>query len=45
VKVKGKPISQNKFEVIVGRVMQYRVREQIKVRRQEVMEKVKCFKC
>jgi len=42
--VKKKPISQNKFEVIASRVMQCGVREEIKVRRQEVVEKVKCFR-
>jgi len=45
--MKGKPIPQNKFEVIASRVMQYRVREKVKVRRQEIIEeeKVKCFRC
>ena len=42
---KGKPISQNKFEVIVSRVMQYRVGEEVKVKRQEMIEEVKCFRC
>ena len=45
VKVKGKPISQNKFEMIASRVMQYRVREEVKVRRQETVEEVRCFRC
>jgi len=45
VEEKGKPISQNKFEVIVSRVMQYRVGEEVKVRRQEMIEKVKYFRC
>ena len=46
-KIKEKPIPQNKFEVIASRVMQYRVREEVKVRRQEIIEKeeVKCFRC
>ena len=44
-KVKEKPISQNKFEVITSRIIQYRMKEEIKVRRQEVMEEVKCFRC
>jgi len=42
--VKGKPISQNKFEVIASRVMQCRVREEVKVRRQEMVEEVKYFR-
>ena len=42
---KGKLISQNKFEAIVSRVIQCRVREEIKVRRQETIEEVKCFRC
>jgi len=29
---KGKPISQNKFEVLASRVMQCRVREEVEVR-------------
>jgi len=44
-KVKGKPISQNKFEVIASRMMQCGVREEIKVRKQEMVEEVKCFRC
>jgi len=44
-KVKGKQISQNKFETIVNKVMQYGVREKIEVRRQKVVEEVKCFRC
>jgi len=45
VKVKGKPISQNKFEVIASKVMQCEVREEIKVRRQKMVKEVKCFRC
>ena len=42
--MKGKPISQNEFEVIKSRIMQCRVREE--VRRQETGEKkVQCFRC
>ena len=37
--VKGKPVPQNRFEVIVSRVMQCGVREEAKVRRQETVEK------
>ena len=43
-KEKGKLISQNKFEVIASRVIQCEVREKIKIRRQEVIEEVKCFR-
>jgi len=42
---KGRLIPQNKFEVIASRVMQCRVREEVKVRKQEMMEEVKCFRC
>jgi len=42
---KGKSTFQNKFEVIASRMMQYGVREKIKVRRQEMVEEVKCFRC
>ena len=45
VKKKKKSVSQNKFEVIASRVMQCGVREEIKVRRQETMEEVRCFRC
>ena len=41
--MKRKPIPQNKFEVIASRVMQYKVREE--VRRQKMEEKeVQCFR-
>ena len=42
---KKKPISQNKFEVIVSRMIQCRVGKEVKVRRQEIIEEVKCFRC
>jgi len=43
---KGKPVPQNRFEVIVSRVMQCGVREEAKVRRQETVEEgVQCFRC
>jgi len=42
---KGKPIPQNKFEVTASRVIQCKVEEKVKVRRQEIMEEVKCFRC
>ena len=31
--------------MIASRVMQYKVREEVEVRRQEMMEEVKCFRC
>jgi len=43
---KEKPIPQNRFEVIASRVMQCGVREKVKVRKQETMEKgMQCFRC
>ena len=43
--MKEKPISQNKFEVIASRVIQCRVREKVKVRRQKIVEKeIQCFR-
>ena len=45
-KEKGKPIPQNRFKVIVSRVMQYGVREEVKVRKQETVDEgVQCFRC
>ena len=41
---KGRLIPQNKFEVIASKVMQCGVREEVKVRRQEIIEEVKCFR-
>ena len=43
---KGKPVSQNRFEVIVSRVMQCGVKEEAKVRRQKTVEEgVQYFRC
>jgi len=44
--MKRKLIPQNKFETIASRVMQCRVREEVKVRRQKMVEKekVRCFR-
>ena len=43
---KGKLISQNRFEVIVGSVMQCRVKEKVKVKKQEIVKKgIQCFRC
>ena len=42
---KGKLIPQNKFKVIVSRVMQCGVKEEVKVRRQEIVEEeIQCFR-
>ena len=43
--MKGKLTPQNKFEVIASRVMQCRVREEVKTRRNEMVGEVKCFRC
>ena len=43
--MKEKLIFQNKFEVIVSRVIQCGVREEVKVRRQEIVEEIRCFRC
>jgi len=45
--MKRKPIPQNKFEVIASRVMKCRVREEVKMRRQEMVEEeeVRYFRC
>ena len=45
VKKKRKLIPQNKFKVIASRVMQYGVREEVKVKRQKTIEEVRCFRC
>jgi len=43
---KGKPISQNKFEMITSRVIQCGVKEEVTIRRQKMVEKgVQCFRC
>ena len=45
-KTKGKLISWNKFKMIASRVIQYRVKEEITVRRQEMVEEgVQYFRC
>jgi len=41
--IKGKLISQNKFEVLASRVMQCNVKERM-IRKQETV-RVECFKC
>jgi len=43
---KGKPIPQNRFEVIASRVRQCGIREEVKVRKQKTVEEgVQCFRC
>ena len=42
--IKRKPIPQNKFEIIASRVMQCGVGGEVKVRRQEVVKEVQCFR-
>ena len=43
---KRKLIPKNKFEVLASQVMRYRIREEVKVQRQEKEEEeVKCFRC
>ena len=37
---KGRSTLQNRFEVLASRVMRYGLRGEVKVRRQEVVEKV-----
>ena len=44
-KEKKKPISRNKFEVLLSKVMRYRVKEEVRIRRNETVEEVKCFRC
>jgi len=42
---KGKTVPQNKFEVLVSRVIQCGVRGEAEVRWQKVEEEVRCFRC
>ena len=45
-KTKGKLVPQNRFEVIVSRVMQYGMREEAKIRGQKTVEEgVQYFRC
>ena len=45
-KTKGKLVLQNKFKVIASRVMQYGMKEKVKVRKQKTVEKrVQYFRC
>ena len=44
-KTKGKLIPQNRFEVIVSKVIQCGVKEEVKVRKQEIVEEgIQCFR-
>jgi len=42
---KGKLTPRNKFKVIASRVMQCGVKEGAEIKRQEMIEEVKCFRC
>jgi len=42
---KGRSTLQNRFKVLASRVMRCGLREEVKVRRQEVVEEVQCFRC
>ena len=42
---KGRSTLQNRFEVLASRVMRCGLRGEVKVRRQEVVKKVQCFRC
>ena len=44
-KKKKKLISRNKFEVLSSKVIRYGVRKEVRIRRNEMVEKVKCFRC
>ena len=44
-KKKGEPIPRNKFEVLSSRVMRCEVREEVRIKRNEMVEEVKCFRC
>jgi len=41
---KGKLIPKNKFKVLSSRVMRCRVKEEVRIRKNEIVEKVKCLK-
>jgi len=43
-KEKGEPISRNKFEVLSSRVMRYGVREEVRIRRNKIVEEVRYFR-
>jgi len=41
---KRKLIPRNKFEVLSSKVMRYGVRKKVRIRRNEIVEEVKCFR-
>ena len=41
---KGKPISKNKFEVLLSRVMRCRIKNKVRIRRIETVKEVKYFR-
>ena len=41
---KGRSTLQNRFKVLSSRVMRYGLRKEVKVKRQEVVEEVQCFR-
>jgi len=43
-KEKERLIPRNKFEVLSSRVIRYRVREKVRIRRNEMVEEIKCFR-
>ena len=43
-KEKRKLISRNKFEVLLSRVTRYRIREEVRIRRNKMVKEVKCFR-
>ena len=42
---KGKLISRNKFKVLLSRIIRCEVKEEVRIRRNEMVEEVKCFRC
>jgi len=42
---KRKLIPKNKFEVLLSRMIRCGVREKVRIRRNEIVEEVKCFRC
>ena len=43
-KEKKKLIPRNKFEVLSSKVMRYRVKEEVRIRRNKTVEEVRCFR-
>ena len=42
---KEKSIPRNKFEVLLSRMIRCGVREKVRIRRNKMVEEVKCFRC